>query len=312
MIQFYKTRDFGELISVTFDFVQKYGRNYFKNFFIINGIFLILILIIFWFGFGEILTQIFGSNLDGQDFFFEQYFTENQGVLIFAGIVVAILFLLLSFVNYSFPVLYLKRMAETGETQISSHQMIEDIKAHALRFITYFLAVLFILLPIFILVGVFSAMLMMILIGFLIIIFAMPVIMNIVNFTLFHHYNSSTGIFEAIKYAFNIQFSKSFWKYWGSTIMIYLIINVVSSILTFIPIFFVFGAAYANPAGFNPEEGSFYSILVIVIYLLSFLLGVILINLIYINTGFMYYDSRKDLHRNIQFSEIESIGKSEI
>jgi hypothetical protein len=35
-------------------------------------------------------------------------------------------------------------------------------------------------------------------------------------------------------------------------------------------------------------------------------------NLNYVNAGLMYYDSRLDLHRNEDFTEIESIGINEI
>lgn len=311
-MQFYRTRDFGELISATFDFVQKYGKNYFKNFFLINGIFLILIIVVFWFGFGEIFQQLFSSNTEGQQFFFEQYFTENQGVLIVAGILMFILFILLSLVNYSFPVLYMKRLSETGNAHITSNQMIDDIKKNIGKFFIFFVFIIIVMIPIMAIVGVISILLMMILIGFLIFLFAIPVIMNIVNFTLYHHYHTQDGIVNSFKFAFNAQFSKNFWKYWGSTIIIYLIINVISSIFSFIPMMFFFGSEFANPTGFNPDGNSPFQILVLLVYIISFVMSFILINFIYINTGFMYYDARKDLHREMQFSEIDTLGKREI
>ena len=37
MFEFYKRRDFGGLISDSFAFFKIYGKNYFKNYFLING-----------------------------------------------------------------------------------------------------------------------------------------------------------------------------------------------------------------------------------------------------------------------------------
>ena len=311
-MQFYKTRDFGELISATFDFIKSYGKNYFKNFLLINGLFLILIVVVFWFGFGELITQLFNSNLEGQQFFFEQYFTENQGVLIGAGALAFVLFLFLSLVNYSFPVLYLKRVAETNDSGVTSNQMVDDIKGIIGKFFIFFLLMIVIMIPISAIVMMISVLLMMILIGFVLLIFIMPALLNIINFTLYHHYHTDDGVINSLKYAFQTQFSKNFWKYWGSTMIIYLIINVISSVFTIIPMMFMAGTFFGNPDGFNPDEGSSFGVLVALVYLISFLSSFILINLIYINTGFMYYDSRTDLHREMQFSEIETLGQSEI
>jgi len=41
--------------------------------------------------------------------------------------------------------------------------------------------------------------------------------------------------------------------------------------------------------------------------LLSFLLS----NLLYVNAGFMYYDSRTDLHQKVELEEIDTIGINE-
>lgn len=37
MMQFYKKRDFGALISDTFTFFKENGKNYFKNYILLNG-----------------------------------------------------------------------------------------------------------------------------------------------------------------------------------------------------------------------------------------------------------------------------------
>ena len=309
-MQFYKKRDFGEIISASFDFLKLYGKNYFKNYILLNGLILILLLIVFWFGFGELFQQMFSSNLDGQQFFFEQYFTENQGVLIGMSVLAFIIFMLLCLVSYSFPVLYMKRASETASRNITSGEIANDIKNIIGRFLIYFLGLIFIISPVFLLLFGLSALLMMILIGFFLLLLIMPAMMNIMNFTLFHYFHTQSGFFDALRYAFTAQFSKNFWKYWGATFVMYFIINIISSVLTFIPMIFYYVSLFTDPNGFNPDGGEEFGVFLMLIYTVSIVASFILMNLIYINTGFMYYDSREDLHRDVQFSEIETLGQS--
>ncbi|WP_262483509.1 hypothetical protein [Chryseobacterium sp. P1-3] len=41
------------------------------------------------------------------------------------------------------------------------------------------------------------------------------------------------------------------------------------------------------------------------------MLSLVLSNLMYINAGLMYYDSRTDLHQKAELAEIDTIGSNE-
>ena len=73
MFEFYKRRDFGGLISDSFAFFKIYGKNYFKNYFLINGLILILMMVLAVVGYREFFSQMFGSNMEGQSRYFEEY-----------------------------------------------------------------------------------------------------------------------------------------------------------------------------------------------------------------------------------------------
>ena len=128
-MQFYKKRDFGELISSTFDFVKIYGLNYFKNYILLNGMILILLLVVIFIGYGEFIQQFFGSNLSNETYLFEDYFLHNQEILIIVAIISAFLFLLFSLVTYSYPILYMKRVAENGTLKVTAEEKRIAIKA---------------------------------------------------------------------------------------------------------------------------------------------------------------------------------------
>ncbi|HFK5561116.1 TPA: hypothetical protein ACGZ9C_000749 [Elizabethkingia anophelis] len=314
MMQFYKKRDFGALVSDTLNFFKLYGKNYFKNYLTLNGGIIILLVVVIVIGFGDFFKQAFGSNTNGEAYLFQDYFQQNQGLLIGASVLSIILIILLSLISYSFPVLYMKRLAETGNSKVTMNEMIEDMKKNLKKFFIFFIGSVFILTPLFIFAFIISSFLMIILIGFLLILACIPVMVNIINFTLFNMYNTNDGFFASIGKAFRMQFSKSFWKYIGSTFIIYLLINVVTTIFAFIPMMFLYGYILTTVST-TPDaigsDSSFFMILMAIVYAVSIACTIVLNNLIYVNAGFMYYDSRTDLHRNVTFSEIDTIGSGE-
>lgn len=146
-MQFYKKRDFGSFISDTFAFFKLYGKNYFKNFILLNGLLLILTVVVMVVGFREFFGAIFGSNMSGQSYYFEQYFQDNLGLIIIAGIVLFVLSTALMTVNLLFPVFYMKRIAE-GQKEIKTDDIISDFKVNSKKvFIAYF-GLTFLVMPV--------------------------------------------------------------------------------------------------------------------------------------------------------------------
>ena len=62
MIKFYNNRDFGSFITDSFGFFKTKAGNYFKNFLLINGMVLILLIVVIFFGFKDFLGEIFNKN----------------------------------------------------------------------------------------------------------------------------------------------------------------------------------------------------------------------------------------------------------
>ena len=322
-MQFYKTRDFSALITDTFGFFKEHGRNYFRNWLLLNGPLLILLVVLFIIGYRELFSQIAGATGDGNSFLLQEYFLENQLVLSLSLVAVFIIFLAASIISYTFPVLYMKRLSETGTTDIKADEILSDLRNNASRFALFFLGMLFVIAPIFLVVFGISYALMIIIIGFFMLLFLMPLAMNVINFLLFHYFNTGQGFFESLSYAFRSQFSYAnsrnkspLWKYWGSTFIMYLIINVVTTVFTMIPMlimmFRILAAADAG-SGVDPQNpfGVSMGIILFITYGVSILVSFILMNLILVNGGLMYYDSRTDLHRTVDLSEIDAIGRDE-
>src|SRR6478736_5390095 len=106
MFQLFKKRNFSELVGDTFTFFKIQGKHYYRNYFIINGGFLLVLLVlvylmmnIFFDGAISNLNGAFGSKANG----FESYINDNLPFIIGLGIFTAIVIIFLSILSYSFP-----------------------------------------------------------------------------------------------------------------------------------------------------------------------------------------------------------------
>lgn len=319
-MQFYKNRDFGAFISDSFGFFRLYGKNYFKNYILLNGLLLILMVVVVIFGYRELLTQIFGSNMNGNSSYLENYFEENIVMFAVVGLITFLLFTVLMIVNYLYPVFYLKRLA-AGETKIKMDNILSDFKNNASRIGILCLGMIFIVSPLsLILMGVSYAM-VLILIGIPLVLFVFPTVFNVVTFLMYDYFNSQKGFFESLSFAIRSQFSypngrekSPYWKYWGSTIVISIILYIITTIFTMIPMMIFFGTMMTTEPDGSFEQNPFtgvMGILFFVLYGVSLLVSFFLSNLMYVNSGLMYYDSRRDLHQQVELAEIDTIGSNE-
>ena len=320
MMQFYKKRDFGAFITDSFTFFKLYGKNYFKNYILLNGLLLILMVAIFIFGYRELIMQIFGSNMSGESYYFESYFEDNIGMFVVIGLITFLLFLLMMIVNYLFPVFYLKRLAE-GETKIRTDDILGDFKKNVGKIVKLCLGMIFIVTPLSLILMGISYVMILIVVGIFLIVLVYPALFNVITFLMYDYFNSKRGFFESLSYSIRSQFSYTngrekspFWKYWGSTVVISIILYVITTIFTAIPmIFFMLKITTTAPdANFeqNPFAGSL-GVMMFVMYGISLLVSFFLSNMLYVNSGLMYYDSRRDFHQKIELEEIETIGINE-
>ena len=319
-MQLYKKRDFGTFISDSFAFFKQYGKNYFKNFILLNGLLLILMVIVITFGFREFFGALVGSNISGQSYYLEQYLTDNLGMFVGVGIFLFILSTALMTINLLFPVFYMKRIAE-GKTVIKTDDILTDFKSNIRKvFILYAGLTLLVMPGATVLFGI-TYILVFLIIGIALMLFLRPNLFNTVTFLCYDYFNGKRGFFESLSYAIRSQFSypngresSPYWKYWGSTLIMGLLFYVVSSIFTAVPmIIYIVKLSTTAPDGNfeqNPMAGNF-GIVFFVIYGISSLVSTLLMNVLYINSGLMYYDSRTDLHQKVELAEIETIGNNE-
>ena len=319
-MQFYKKRDFGALISDTFNFVKLYGKNYFKNYFVINGLLIILMAVLVFFGFRNFFSLIF-EGIGGNSASIGRYFLENIMQIIFTFLFIFLVFILISVVNYSYPVLYLKRLTEMGNKNITVDEIMSDVKKNIGKIFKLFLGFVFIIIPLYLAVYGLSYTVTYRIQGlyFLLFVFLTPVMTNVVNFLIYDYFNRGKGFFSSLSYAIRSQFSyqqynqkSPFWKYWGTTVILYILQQVVAYALAFILVFIII-LSLGLSLNMSSAE-TFYITLVFgaMAYPLIIIISLIMSNFISLCSGLMYYDSRTDLHREMDLTEIDSIGRDEV
>ena len=320
MMQFYKKRDFGALISDTFNFVKLYGKNYFKNYFVINGLLLILMAVLVFFGFKNFFSLIF-EGIGGNSASIGRYFLENIMQIIFTFLFIFLVFIMISVVNYSYPVLYLKRLTETGNKNIAVDEIMSDVKKNIGKIFKLFLGFVFIVFPLYLAVYGLSYTVTYRIQGlsFLLLIFLTPVMTNVVNFLIYDYFNREKGFFSSLSYAIRSQFSyqqynqkSPFWKYWGTTVILYILQQVVAYALAFILVFIII-LSLGLSLNMSSAETFYITLgLTVMAYPLIIIISLIMSNFISLCSGLMYYDSRTDLHREMDLTEIDSIGRDEV
>lgn len=258
--------------------------------------------------------------MNGDTYYFERYFSENAGMLIAVALLTFLIFMILAIVSYLFPVFYLKRIAQ-GANTIKTDEIVGDFKKNAGKIVKLCIGLIFIVTPLaFFLIG-FSYILIFLIIGFFLIFLIYPTLFNVVTFLMYDYFNSDRRFFESLSYSIRAQFSypngrekSPYWKYWGGSIIMITIISIISSVFTYIPLIFFYGAVLTSTPDGKFEQNPFtgtVGIIFFVFYGISMLLSFFLSNLMYVNAGLMYYDSRTDLHQKVELEEIDTIGINE-
>ncbi|NHN27582.1 hypothetical protein FIA58_018025 [Flavobacterium jejuense] len=309
MFQLYKKRGFSEFVGDTFEFLKLEGKNYFKNYFIINGPLLLILVVCIYFLMKVYMDAVFSTmatqNPNPNNIL--NNLMNNIPLFLSLGFVAFVLIILVSLINYSFPVSYLKLIGEKSE--ITTQSIFNLMKEKLGRTILFFLASLLVFLPIITIVMILLVLLMIIAIGFPLLIIIGPALISWLKLSYYDYITTENNYLKSVGNGFDLLKVK-FWPIVGSTIIMYIIFYFVSSIFTMVPYFIglatIFTDIQTNPD--KTEAFSTISILASVVMVLSILSNYTLQNLIFLNQGIIFY-SITDEKENISIkSDIDLIG----
>jgi hypothetical protein len=311
MLQLYSKRNFSSLIGDTFNLFKLEGKNYFKNYFIINGGLLLLLCIVIYFFMQIFLKSAFLSTSPNQSNAFLDAILSNLTLFISFGSAMILLILFASLINYLYPVAYLKLIAENKERTI--HNLTSLIKSKIGKTVQFYFLSLFTLVPLFFLVLGISILLIFVIIGIPLLFIIIPAYTSWISLSYYEYISTNTTYFNALKKGLKLLKSK-FWPIIGSNYVMQTIVQVVLGIVVMVPYFIGIITIFIDPEQSTQNSENVFSLLTIlltVIMIISILFNYTLQNIILINQGIIYYSIKEEQENISVINSIELIGTDE-
>jgi hypothetical protein len=305
MFQLYKKRDFSTFLSDTIDFFKGNFKNYFGNFITITGALLVVLCVIFFFIFKDLFDTVLSNS--GNSEILGTYLQDNLAQIILLGGIGFIVAIVFTCITMSFPVAYLQLMNETGRDSFTSSELFEQMKGMLVRVVIFSLLSILIIFPLAIIAFFISVALIFLIIGVPLMIILFPAIYIFISQSLYVYLTEDEGYFDSLGRGWKILFSKKFWPVIGNTVVVYIVIGILQSILPMIPYFFMIGSALS--AGDAASKLTGMTAPMITLYILSIVSSYFFQNILIINQGLIYYSSLEQETNTQALSEIDSIGQ---
>lgn len=311
MFQLYKKRNFSDYISDTIAFFKTYGKHFFKNYLLINGVFLLVLCFLMYFIFKVYFEVIFSSIGSPNSDYFTQYFNSNAFLFIGTLVVFVLLTIILSMLNVAYPVLYLQFIAKNPNANFTTKEILSELTKNIGRLLLFLLGLVFIVCPLIMFAFVLLFLMVFILIGIPLLFVAVPAVMAWINLSFYDYLTEKTSFFTAFKNGFKM-LKQQFWTIVGTTFIVLLLIQIIQGVVTMVPYFIgiIYFFSSGETALQNPNEeglaalGIFGAVIMILAILMSYFFN----NLIIVNQGIIYYSLREENESTSLISDIDLIG----
>ena len=314
MFELYKKRDLSANFSDTTTFFKSFGKHYFKNYFIINGIFLMVLVVLIYFISKVYMELLFSgiSNAQNNPNYLMAYFNNNISLIIGSFAITFLLIVILSMLNISFPVIYLKLFEKNNSDNFETKEIINGLKANIGKMIVFFLGSIFIILPLAIIVFGLLFLLCFILIGIPLLFIVGSAFISWVTLSYYQYIMKDVGYFTALANGFSMV-KQQFWTIVGTTFLMMMLVQIIQGFITMIPyvlslIWMFVSTNNLQETGSQTDTFSTMGILLAVIMVFSVLLSYIFNNFILVNQGLIYYGLQEEKENNSTKSQIDLIG----
>ena len=311
MFQLYSKRNFSSLVGDTFTLFKLEGKNYFKNYFIINGGLLLVLCIIIYFFMQIFLKSAFlASSQNNSNAFLDSILTNVSLFIIFV-LAMILLIMFASLINYLYPVAYLKLVEE--KKQRTLHNLTSLIKSKIGKTIKFYFLSIFIIVPLLLVLLGISFALVFVIIGVPILFILLPAYTSWVSLSYYEYISTNSTYFNALKKGLKLLKSK-FWPVIGSNYVMQTIVQVVLGIVVMVPYFIGIFSIFINPEQSTQNSENVFSLLTIlltVIMIISILFSYTLQNIILINQGIIYYSIIEEQENISAKNNIDLIGQNE-
>lgn len=240
------------------------------------------------------------------------YFNNNISMIIGSFAITFLLIVILSMLNISFPVIYLKLFEKNNSDNFETQEIINGLKANIGKMIVFFLGSIFIILPLAIIVFGLLFLLCFILIGIPLLFIVGSAFISWVTLSYYEYILKDVGYFTALVNGFGLV-KQQFWTIVGTTFLMMMLVQIIQGFITMIPyvlslIWMFVSTNNLQETGSQTDTFSTMGILLAVIMVFSVLLSYIFNNFILVNQGLIYYGLQEEKENNSTKSQIDLIG----
>jgi hypothetical protein len=234
----------------------------------------------------------------------EQYVNNNMALLIVALAVIFIVMTIFGIIQYSFTPIYMKLYLTKG-TEFDYKDILNVMfKEKIGKIIVYFLFTMLISVPVFIVLGLATLILLITIVGWIIPVIVMGLWFNLALFT---YLDGEKGIWESFQYAWKLIF-KNFWKTVGAVTIFTIVIGFISFGVSMIMNLISGTATIA--VGFDGYNSAIMIIMLITTAITQ-IVSIFLQMLMQTMNSIVYYGCVEDLENKSSLLEIDKIGLGE-
>lgn len=314
MFELYKKRDLSANFSDTTVFFKAFGKHYFKNYLVINGIFLMILVVLIYFISKVYMEVLFSgiSNAQNNPNYGMAFFNNNLPLIIGGFAITFLLIVILSMLNISFPVIYLRLLEKTNGYDFSIQDIISGLKNNIGKMIIFLMGIIFVIIPLSVIVFGLLFLLCFILIGIPLLFIVGSAFISWITLSYYEYILKDIGYFTALANGFRM-IKQQFWTTVGTTFLMMMLVQIIQGFITMIPyvlsmIWMFVSTKNLQETGAQTDTFSTMGILLAVIMVFSVLLSYIFNNFILVNQGLIYYSLQEEKENNSTKSQIDLIG----
>ncbi len=304
-MQLLKRRRFSDNFNDTFSFVKLYGKHFFKNYFILNGLPLIFMIVVLYFFTTTFIGLSTFQNNDTSKII-EDYIANNAVIFVFIAFISVIILFIFTIIQYTFVPIYMILYKRNNGINFTSKDIFDMMFKEKIGKILIFMFVSFLLLiPTIIVGGILGLLLLITIFG---IIFLFAYISMFYNNALFEYLETDKGIWECFGYSFGMLKVK-FWDNVGAIGLFILLSSFISGGISLVTnmISMVFAANTAN----RSERETMMMLAMLVAFIISKTISIFVQTIIQLAQGMVYYSVKEELENIVTVSEIDKIGLGE-
>lgn len=314
-MELYKNRSFGELFQDTFAFLKKEGKHFFKQYFIINGVFLLMLSVMGYF-FSQFYTEFFKSSFGngGSSSSLETYIDNHLSTFILVVMLFVTVAIISGIVAYAFPPIYFQKYLEKGSGNFDTKDLIKGYQQNLGKLIMFIITGIVVAILLAIPVAAVFFLLFITIVGIILLPIIFGGIALFYTMALMEYLQGKRGIWDSFGYSWTL-LKSNFIASVSCVGLFYLMSYTIQQVLTLIPYFLgMFSIFTSTNQGQQLDPGdtaSTFMLIILAVFFVSFIVGSILGTIVQVNQGIVFY-SLKEKNENIQTkSIIDQIGEGE-